>query len=146
FGTEELRWCHADDGERLALDAQRCADGAGSAAEVPLPERVTDDGHGAVRPAAPQIIGGRKCPPSCRTNAEHVKKLTAHQQPLHGVDFAALRQIEPDHRPRERTVEQVAPLAQVIPDRVAPLTSGDWTGDESGQAIWLEHRKWPENH
>ena len=79
--SQERRRRHADDRERHAIERQRTSDDAGLAAKPSLPERVADDGHRPVRPAAALVVGGVNVRPSIAGTPSTSKKSPLAQRP-----------------------------------------------------------------
>ncbi len=119
--AEERRRRHADDRERDTVERERPADDAGFTAETPLPERVADDGHGAVRSAAALIVGGAEGAAEHRRHAEHVEESAARPDALGELGGAAARQVEAGVGPGDGAIGPLAlPVAKLFPDRIGP--------------------------
>ena len=73
LAAEEFGRRDAHDGEGDLFERQRPADGVGSAAETPLPERVADDRHRAVIPAATPIVVRRQRSTEDRRDAQRLE-------------------------------------------------------------------------
>ena len=119
--AEERRRRDADDGERHAIERERPSDDAGFAAEAALPERVADDGDGAIRPAAALVVGGAEGAAEHRRHAEHVEESATRPHALDELGGAAARQIEARVGPGDGAIGPlVLPVAQLLPDRIGP--------------------------
>jgi hypothetical protein len=119
--AEEVVRRDADDRERHALDDDRLADHAGRSAVAALPERVADDGYGAVGAAAMTVVVGLPRAAEDRLDAEHFEEAAARPQAIDEFRASALRQVEPRHGPGEGTVHDRCAVAHRFPDRIGEL-------------------------
>ena len=123
-GPEEPGRGHPHDREGHAVQDEGPADHVGRAAVPPLPERVADDGHRALRTAAAAIVLGGEGPPQDRGNPQHVEEAAAGQDPLHELGLSARREVESGVAAGHGTVEEaVLALADLLPDGVRPGTA-----------------------
>ena len=93
----------------------------GGPAESALPERVADDGHRTVRPAAPPVVFEREGAPQDRGHPHHVEEGAAREEARDDLGFAALREVEAGVGEGGRALQElVLPLADLLPDGVGP--------------------------
>jgi hypothetical protein len=121
FGAEEFGRCDANDGHRDAIDRKRLADDVCSAAKAALPEAVTDHGDTAVR-RTDDILGRSKAATAKKRDAQLLKEVPAHKQPVGRLPLAALGEVELLRKcgPREGAVEVLLALTYLVPDCVVP--------------------------
>ena len=103
---------------RSTLSVQ--ADRVGGAAEPSLPEVVADHGNGTVRAAAAPVVKIGQRPSEYGRHAERLEHGPARPDPIDEFGFAAGGEIETIVRPRERTIEELRPLVDLIPNRIRP--------------------------
>ena len=141
-GTEEARRRHANDGDWHAFDVERTADRVRGAPKPSLPEVVADHGNGTVRAAAAPVVAIGKRPSEYGRHAERLEHGPARPDPIDKLGFAAGCEIETIVRPCERSLEELRPLVDLIPNRIRPgslTVSGGF--DELNELLWLLHRK-----
>src|SRR5690606_27718552 len=116
--AEEPRRRDANDLEVMPVERDRAADDRRVASVFALPEAVAEDGCGG---APALVVGGGQQAPGGGAYAERAEEPTADEVPVDGAGTARLRQVELFVRVRERTGEDVLPIAQLLPERVGQL-------------------------
>ena len=100
----------------MAFEAQRASDGSSVAAEVALPEAVTD--HGRRRRAPAHIVGRRQQAAAKRLDPEGVEEIAVHPQPACVPRFAAIGAVERRAAPRGESGKRLLAFANLLHQRI----------------------------
>ena len=145
---------HADDGERVAIEAHRRPDRARVGAEEPPPEPVAQHDDAGSRPGAASSAAASSRP-ACARTPEELEVAAAHDaggEPL--GPSAVLRQVHGQRvrvggqgRERRRLVAVVLEHGvRRVADSVAAREARRLPGVDAHQLLRLRHRKRPEEH
>jgi hypothetical protein len=147
--AEEIRRRHTDDGDRDALERDRRADHADSAAESLLPQRVADHGRRSICTASRHIVGWHEQSPNQRRDAEGAKEIAANEEAVHRMHLTAesQRHLFATVAEGERAVESlqipadvvVAHIAECRPNAAVSATRKD------DEVLWVRNRQRSQN-
>src|SRR5204863_40668 len=96
----------------VAIQRQRSAQRLPVAREMPLPERVADNGSG--RSASQPVVVGCDQPAQRRRYSQGAKEISADEQPFRELSFTATDQVELLVAPREDAGKGLLVLSHLI--------------------------------
>ncbi len=127
----------------MTVEQQGASDRARGTTELRLPESVTHDGDAG---AAPDVVAARDRPAEHRAHTEHAEEVSADLIPVNTPRFAAGGEVVAGIAIRERGREEVATVADLLPERIREHSAAVLAHRHLQQRLGVAHRKRLEHH